>query len=84
MGNPAKTSRPDLCERYLWSAAQVSNPSVTAVKELAKILANSDIEDEKLSESLVLALGTLSRKTSNAKVTSGLHIGTTLHICCGC
>ena len=74
VGNPTKTSRPDLCERYLWSAAQVANPSVTAVKELAKILANSEIEDEKLSESLVLALGTLSRKTSNAKVTSGLHI----------
>ena len=68
VGNPSKTSRPDLYERYLWSAAQVATPSVSAVKELAKTLANSEIEDEKLFETLVLSLGTLSRKTDNSKV----------------
>ena len=68
-GNPAQTNNPDLCERYLWAVAQSIRVLPSVVKDLIKA-AKGKIQDDKLSETLLLTLGTLSRKTSCVKVAS--------------
>jgi hypothetical protein len=70
--NPIKAIRIDFYERYMLALAQNPSPPENILPSLFEIGQNSKIAHDKMKETLLLTVGTLSRKTSDAKLSASV------------